>query len=75
LDTPQREIELIDSAMRQAGAVRPAPRSPDWIYGLEIKRQLHRGGQADVYEAYQISTGRSVVVKVFSTTLSGAPSG
>lgn len=74
MEESQREIELIDSAMRQACAVRPPLHPPDWIPGLQIKRQIHRGGQADVYEAHQISTGRSVVVKVFSSTISGDPS-
>ncbi len=37
---------------------------PESIPGYRILREIHRGGQGVVYEAIQVSTGRTVAVKV-----------
>ena len=38
------------------------------IPGYEIVRRIHRGGQGTVYEAVQLSTGRTVAIKALPAT-------
>jgi len=76
---PNRQRELIEAAVRQAEEARQranatvstppadstlATLAPDSIVGYRIVRELHRGGQGVVYEAFQESTRRKVAIKV-----------
>ena len=76
-DAPSRERQLIDEAISDAFDLEPGatrskdsdkpsmPKLPtDSFPGYEIAREIHRGGQGVVYEAFQQSTRRKVAIKV-----------
>jgi tetratricopeptide (TPR) repeat protein len=62
------EHALVDNAWQQTRAVArgPLPQlSPAALEQYELVSEIHRGGQAVVYQALQRSTGRRVAIKVF----------
>ena len=72
---PGSERGLIDAALREVEvASAPRERPPDAASspvveslraaGYRVIRELHRGGQGVVYEAFQERTGRTVAIKV-----------
>jgi|GEM_PF-2953901 len=62
LQEVRRNLELLDELDSPRRSIDPAP-LPE-IVGYRIERELHRGGQGCVYEAWQESTGRPAAIKV-----------
>jgi len=66
------ERARIDSALAQVRALRPASDAPlPEFPGYALEHELHRGGQGVVYRARQLSTGRTVALKLLREEQTG----